>query len=60
MVHDEAAAVPDVEGVDGEGDAVGAEGDALGEPLPEATALILDGLEVNAYGRPTALILEVN
>uniref|UniRef100_A0A0E0NB02 Uncharacterized protein n=1 Tax=Oryza rufipogon TaxID=4529 RepID=A0A0E0NB02_ORYRU len=35
MVHDEAAAVPDVEGPDGEGDAVAADGDALGEPLLE-------------------------
>uniref|UniRef100_A0A0E0G314 DUF834 domain-containing protein n=2 Tax=Oryza nivara TaxID=4536 RepID=A0A0E0G314_ORYNI len=35
MVHDEAAAVPDIEGQDGEGDAVAADGDALGEPLLE-------------------------
>jgi hypothetical protein len=36
VVHDEAAAVPDVERPDGEGDAVAADGDALGEPLLDA------------------------
>uniref|UniRef100_A0A0E0JWL8 Uncharacterized protein n=1 Tax=Oryza punctata TaxID=4537 RepID=A0A0E0JWL8_ORYPU len=35
MGHDEAASVPDVEGQDGEGDAIAADGDALGEPLLE-------------------------
>uniref|UniRef100_A0A0E0G332 Uncharacterized protein n=1 Tax=Oryza nivara TaxID=4536 RepID=A0A0E0G332_ORYNI len=35
MGHDEAASVPDVEGQDGEGDAVATDGDALGKPLLE-------------------------
>jgi len=36
VVHDEPAAVPNVEGEDGIGDAVAADGDALGEPLLQA------------------------
>jgi hypothetical protein len=48
VVHDEAAAVPEVEGRDGEGGAVAAEGEALGEPLldPEPRRLLERGGEL--------------